>query len=123
MRDAFFQEYYESLFAGDDCAFNNELLCQKSCNNFLELTPESELTSRMFFFEGIGLENILIHGITSFLSHATYDSLSKPSGRRICSAKWVTSLAKRLIFLHLNGEFNEEYPIKSTFHSILCEEL
>ena len=118
MPEVSFQEYYESLFAGNDPVFNEKLLHQSSCNKVLNLVPISDLSWRRFFFAEIGLETVLIHGITSFLSHSSHDSLSKPSRREIRSAKWVTCLAERLIFLQSKGEFDGGKLMKSTFDSI-----
>jgi len=118
MPGASFQECYESLFAGNNPVFNGELLHQTSCNQFLNLAPISKNARRKLFFNEIGLKTVIIHGITSFLSHASHDSLSKPSRREIRSAKWVTCLAKRLMFLQSKGEFDKKKLIKSSFHSI-----
>lgn len=119
MAKSYFQNQYESLFAGDDKQFNKKLAELSCCQELTQLKlTESKAASRMFFFEGIGLEKVLIHGVTSFLSCAALNPLSDSLERRARSAKWVTTLAKRLVHLSLEGEINKKYSIKSTFESI-----
>ena len=108
MRDISFQVSYESLFAGTDGVFNEELLHQSSCNKFLNAKKISNHSWRELFFDEIGLKVVIIHGITSFLSHASHDPRSAPFQRKIRSAKWVANLAKRLEYLHSKKEFDND---------------
>jgi hypothetical protein len=119
-----FQIAYEALFAGEDATFNKKL-CSFIKNEFSQLPDvedlfkiemilkgqqEPKITYLNLIFKDIGLEQTLIHTITSFLTNSSYDPFTK--NRQIRSVEWTIKLAKRLRHLYPN-------LIESSFYSNL----